>query len=278
MSYRKCVIFQLIDLIEESLYDDLSMDKLSNLSGYSKWHLQRLFQNHVKMRAGTYIRHRRLSRAAVLLKQSKLEISEIAKAVGFSSQQSFSRAFHQYFAESPHKFRMNPVWDFSKQLPPCKDKMILEYDYVSLPLDNHILQQYNVLRYQPMNMEQSRRRGAQKIRTWEELQVNKYYDMSMQSSQLNYAVPFTECFYSIDDFSLPYGKYLSLNFKGRQDEYYDFYKKIYDLYLPKIGVKVINGFILELYSENINSANQLNIGVLILLDNRRIMDRDILTI
>lgn len=50
--------------------------------------------------------------------------------VGFSSHQSFA-LIPTILGESPHKFRMNPVWDFSKLLPPFLEHYTLAYNYIA---------------------------------------------------------------------------------------------------------------------------------------------------
>jgi len=47
----------------------------------------------------------RLQRAAVLLKTTDKNVSEIAYEVGFSDPNYFSRAFHEEFGEAPSAMR-----------------------------------------------------------------------------------------------------------------------------------------------------------------------------
>lgn len=74
MSYQHSIVVELVNLIEMNIQHDLSIEKLSDLSGYSKWHLQRMFQRYTGMKIATYIRNRRLSKSAVMLKQSDLKV------------------------------------------------------------------------------------------------------------------------------------------------------------------------------------------------------------
>jgi len=47
----------------------------------------------------------RLQRAAVLLKTTEKNVSEIAYEVGFSDPNYFSRAFHEEFGRAPGGYR-----------------------------------------------------------------------------------------------------------------------------------------------------------------------------
>jgi len=55
------IISDLIKWIEKNLEQPLSIDAVAEKSGYSKWHLQRMFKKVTGQILGTYIRHRRLT-------------------------------------------------------------------------------------------------------------------------------------------------------------------------------------------------------------------------
>ncbi|ELN78420.1 DNA-binding transcriptional activator MarA, partial [Salmonella enterica subsp. enterica serovar Enteritidis str. 13183-1] len=42
-------IHSILDWIEDNLESPLSLEKVSERSGYSKWHLQRMFKNSVQL-------------------------------------------------------------------------------------------------------------------------------------------------------------------------------------------------------------------------------------
>lgn len=113
MSFQKNIVKQIIIIIEEGdIHSCLDINEISRLSGYSKWHLQRCFYKHMKIKIGTYIRRRRLVRAACQLIETNLKISDISTLAGFSSQQAMSRAFITNFKKTPASFRTNKDWVF----------------------------------------------------------------------------------------------------------------------------------------------------------------------
>ncbi|CAE1149961.1 helix-turn-helix domain-containing protein [Serratia sp. Tan611] len=261
----KNVVLQLIDIIETNFEKDLSMDKLSELSGYSKWHLQRLFQQHVQMNVGSYIRYRRLSKAAIMLKQNKCTVSELAEKVGFSSHQSFTRSFQQFLGENPHKFRMNPVWDFSKLLPPFLENYTLTYKYISIPNDSAAVNAYSFFLCQSLDKERLRRKKYGKCKL---ISLERLYKMKSQHRQATKksTEPTIKCFSRVTDFSFPHGHYLLISFCGVLEEFCDFFKHLYELHLPRIGAKVNDSFIIELYRESSSSTRELDIGILISIE------------
>lgn len=102
-------------IIEETVdaQSNVSIKKLSATVGYSVGHLQRIFYLYSGMNIGTYIRRRRLSRAALWLKLSDMKVYEIAIISGFCTQQSFSRAFFHQFGTPPKVFRTCLKWPFT---------------------------------------------------------------------------------------------------------------------------------------------------------------------
>jgi len=78
-------------------------------SGYSKWHLQRLFRQETGMKLATYIRERRLSESAILLKMTSAPVIHAAEKFGFTNQQAFTRTFTKYFCLPPARYRQRGV-------------------------------------------------------------------------------------------------------------------------------------------------------------------------
>lgn len=95
----------LVDEIEAQPDADVSVLALSERSGLSPWHFQRWFKSLIGDTLGSYIRGRRLTRAAQLLLATDMSIIDIAVSVGFGSHEAFTRSFKAYFSMSPKAFR-----------------------------------------------------------------------------------------------------------------------------------------------------------------------------
>jgi AraC family transcriptional regulator len=85
--------------------DRVSIDKLSELTGYSRRHLSRAFKQTTGTTLHDAIENVRYDRARKLLTDTDLRIKEIAAKVGFSGTSSFSVAFQRISGETPHEFR-----------------------------------------------------------------------------------------------------------------------------------------------------------------------------
>ncbi|NCC04329.1 MAG: AraC family transcriptional regulator [Proteobacteria bacterium] len=94
-----------IDHIEAHLSDDVQLAEVSGAACYSHYHFLRIFHALTGLTAGTYIRRRRLTKAAEALLNGETRIIEIAQDAGFESQAAFTRAFKDMFDESPAQFR-----------------------------------------------------------------------------------------------------------------------------------------------------------------------------
>jgi AraC family transcriptional activator of mar-sox-rob regulon len=87
------IIQDLIDWIDNHLDSRLDIDTVARRSGYSKWHLQRIFKEHTGQPLGEYIRAQKLQKSFERLAHSNEPILNVAIALGFDSQQSFNRSF-----------------------------------------------------------------------------------------------------------------------------------------------------------------------------------------
>lgn len=91
--------------IDDNLGKDLSIEKVAAKSGYSKWHLQRMFRSVTEKTLGEYIRERRLSCAAEALCRTQRSVFDIALQFGYESQQTFSRVFRRHYSVTPTAYR-----------------------------------------------------------------------------------------------------------------------------------------------------------------------------
>lgn len=104
--------------IEDNLETRLDISIVAEKAGYSKWHLQRIFKAATGYALASYIRQRRLTAAALRLRETGDSILSVAMRYNFDSQQSFSRTFKQHFASSPQSYRRQDVYQDELLLQP----------------------------------------------------------------------------------------------------------------------------------------------------------------
>ena len=91
--------------IEETLTDRIDERKIALLSGYSYPLFSRMFSIMVDYPLSEYVRFRKLSCAAIDLRESDEKIIEIAFKYGYESQDSFSLAFKKFHGHTPKEVR-----------------------------------------------------------------------------------------------------------------------------------------------------------------------------
>jgi AraC family transcriptional regulator len=80
-------------LIDRDLENPPSLMMLGKEVGCSSFHLSRIFAEESGMSIPRYIRSKRIERAADLLKSGKVNVTEAAMTVGYSSMSAFTKAF-----------------------------------------------------------------------------------------------------------------------------------------------------------------------------------------
>ena len=91
--------------INEHLSDsDFNVDQLCEEVGISRAHLHRKMKDLTGIPVSEFIRNIRLEQGARLLKEQKLNITQVAYTVGFSNLGYFSTIFRKHFGVSPREF------------------------------------------------------------------------------------------------------------------------------------------------------------------------------
>jgi AraC family transcriptional regulator len=100
---------QRLDLVTEYIYthldDDLRLDLLADVAGFSPYHWHRLYRAVRGESAAKTVERLRLERAAGMLMDTMLPITRIALRSGHSNTATFSRAFTRLYGVSPGRFR-----------------------------------------------------------------------------------------------------------------------------------------------------------------------------
>ena len=94
------------DYISEHCCDNLTLDYVADLSGFSKFHFSRLFKQFTNMSYYKYLNKKRIEYAEKLLVNQELTITEVALQCGFSSLSAFIRMFKIVKECTPTEFKM----------------------------------------------------------------------------------------------------------------------------------------------------------------------------
>lgn len=123
------IVHQIVDTIEEHL-ETISLDELAQTLNYSKFYLQRLFAFETGVGLKTYIRLRRLSRAAFELKESEQRVIDIAYKYGYETPESFTKSYKQQHHQAPSKTRSDNqplrIYPMYRQEPSRKQETMMK--------------------------------------------------------------------------------------------------------------------------------------------------------
>ena len=93
------------EIIKKNLDNpDFGVDDLSREVGMSRVHLNRKLKETAGISPSSLIKSTRMKQAAYLLVHDKVNISEVAYRVGFSTPSYFSSSFREYFGMTPKEF------------------------------------------------------------------------------------------------------------------------------------------------------------------------------
>lgn len=91
--------------IDQNYMNEITLDKLAAIAGYSKYHFSRIFNQYQSMSYIQYINLRRTRAAEMLLLDPTIPITEVAMRAGFSSLSTFNRIFKEIKHCTPSNYQ-----------------------------------------------------------------------------------------------------------------------------------------------------------------------------
>ena len=105
-------VARVIDYIQQKLDCELTVDELSRVAGFSKFHFHRQFSAYVGTTVSRVIVLMRLKQASYQLAfDQERRVIDIALDAGFSGPEAFARAFKREQGQTPSDFRKAPKWE-----------------------------------------------------------------------------------------------------------------------------------------------------------------------
>ena len=96
--------FELLQYIERSYSEQLTLDDMANHVGFSKFHFERLFKEYTGTTFYDYLTNKRMQHAKQLL-ATNMGITDVAFSCGFNNQTSFCRSFKKVCGCPPTEYR-----------------------------------------------------------------------------------------------------------------------------------------------------------------------------
>lgn len=260
-------IVKAINFMEQNLKEEIDLRDIANHCCYSTFHFSRLFQIVTNESPISYLRKRRLCEAAKEVLQNKKRILDIAIDYQFGSQESFSRAYKDFFglAPSESKKHIKSILDkissenllLNKALfgfkevtmkPRIEEKpeiFAIGYPFYGNPEEGRIPHLWDLFNDRVCELDfvkpDSRCIGIEFYTKDYEKTGDFFYICSVIVDNLN-NIP-------IDMVAkkLPASKYAVFTYKGTVEKLKDTYTYIYGTWLPNSGYKMTKYFDFELY-------------------------------
>ncbi len=94
----------ILDYVMSNLYQDLSLQSLSQLVHQSPYHFAKVFKNTTGLSPHQFVLKLRLEKASELIRLKKISLTEIAHAIGFYDQSHFTNSFKRFYGVTPRQF------------------------------------------------------------------------------------------------------------------------------------------------------------------------------
>ena len=96
---------RIMKVVNENLSDsDFNVEKMCDEVGVSRTQLHRKLKEMTGVPTSEFLRNIRLNEAARLIKEGKINITQVSYMVGFANNSHFSTAFKKYFGMSPTEY------------------------------------------------------------------------------------------------------------------------------------------------------------------------------
>lgn len=96
---------RITEYLKEHYTEEISLDKLAEIFGYSPTYLSRMFRKYARINYKDYLQSVRLEHAVKELEQTDHQIGEIALRQGFPNSKAFSTLFREKYGILPNEYR-----------------------------------------------------------------------------------------------------------------------------------------------------------------------------
>lgn len=106
---RKQPVTHVKEYLDAHLGEEVSLDAVAELTGYSKNYLCQIFRESTGMTINTYLNAARINKATELLVNTNMELAEIAEKCGYNSVHYFIKTFKKMIGIPPGSYRRSEL-------------------------------------------------------------------------------------------------------------------------------------------------------------------------
>ena len=101
---ENAIILRVQRIINQRCREKLSVPVVAQYADVSPSYLTALFQKHLNISPGEYIRRVKLQESKMLIREGEMSFMEIAEKLQYSTLQQFSRQFKEKFGMTPSEY------------------------------------------------------------------------------------------------------------------------------------------------------------------------------
>lgn len=99
-----------LDYIQNNIHEPLNLEKIAKAAHFSPFHFHRIFKAFLGETLNSFIKRIRVEKAAMALSNNAgYSMTELAFICGFSSSQTFARAFKDHYGVSPTDYKNSKI-------------------------------------------------------------------------------------------------------------------------------------------------------------------------
>lgn len=103
--YQTGKLYKAVAYMEENIKNNISLEVLSEITCLSERQFRRIFTDKYGVSPSQYFSYLRMRQACYLLKNTEMQIADVAMETGFLDQNYFSRQFKKQIGLTPKEFR-----------------------------------------------------------------------------------------------------------------------------------------------------------------------------
>ena len=252
-------IDQALTFIHNNIEKSLSFEDVACHVNVSSYHFHRIFRAHVGETVAKTQKRLRLQQAAANLLRSNTPIADIADQALFSSQSTFTRAFHLLYGVTPSQYRLQNGGGFLKsqnefsEIQKSFEIDIVEMDDITLSTLSHQGDYLKIAsQFDRLLSVVNGNAFSESVQVWA-----LYYDdpecEDVSALRSKAGITYPKALIPFDDVQetiIPKGKFAKLIYQGPYNELDKPYQWLYKEWLPSSGYKVLDFPVCEQYVSN----------------------------
>lgn len=270
-------VYKAITYIDQNLFAQIDLESIASAGAFSPFHFHRVFTSLMGMTVNEYVRKRRLNEAARRLIETDQDILDLALECQYESQEAFTRAFKKSYDMAPGQLRkMKKSMEVHRPLSLDDINSLIKGDAVKPEVTKQNTKRLvGIARaYADYDFQAAHEQWDQFAARWSELKAtddsivygirlashpqvpntakNGYVYLAGIEVAQDFVVP-----QGMTEVILPEGNYAKFTHKGHLANSGDTARKIWNVWMPESGLKMLDGLSIEAYGPKFDreSAN-----------------------